>query len=81
MAGVEDQGHTMNTRLQTRSRTSTVPDASFTSVQVRSLVCRPPLLQPKLTLNPPGDRYEEEADRVAEQVMTMPEPRIQRAPT
>ncbi|EDZ67240.1 hypothetical protein NOC27_567 [Nitrosococcus oceani AFC27] len=43
-------------------------------------------LQPKLTINEPGDRYEQEADRIAAQVMTMPAqqaassapPRIQR---
>ncbi len=34
--------------------------------------------QPKLTVNQPGDRYEQEADRVAEQVMRMPEPHLQR---
>ncbi|MDX1909689.1 MAG: DUF4157 domain-containing protein [Bacteroidia bacterium] len=28
--------------------------------------------QPKLTVNQPGDRYEQEADRVADQVMRMP---------
>jgi hypothetical protein len=33
-----------------------------------------------LTVNEPGDRYEQEADRVADQVMSMPEPHtIQRA--
>lgn len=31
-------------------------------------------LQAKLTVNVPGDAYEQEADRVAEQVMRMPEP-------
>lgn len=36
-------------------------------------------LQAKLTVNRPGDLYEQEADRVAEQVMRMPEPVIQRA--
>ncbi len=35
-------------------------------------------LQPKLKVGPPGDRYEQEADRVAEQVMQMPEPSVQR---
>jgi hypothetical protein len=39
----------------------------------------PVRLQPKLKVNPPGDRFEQEADRVAEQVMRMPEPQIQRA--
>ncbi len=32
-------------------------------------------LQPKLTINTPGDQHEQEADRVAEQVVRMPEPR------
>ncbi len=35
-------------------------------------------IQPKLTINQPGDKYEQEADRVAGQVMRMPEPRLQR---
>jgi hypothetical protein len=33
-----------------------------------------PRLQTKLTVNTPGDQYEQEADRVAEQVMRMPAP-------
>jgi hypothetical protein len=36
-------------------------------------------VQTKLTVNQPGDAYEQEADRVAEQVLRMPEPRVQRA--
>ena len=37
-------------------------------------------MQAKLTINEPGDQYEQEADRVADQVMRMPEPRtVQRA--
>lgn len=32
------------------------------------------MLQTKLTVNQPGDMYEQEADRVADQVMRMPEP-------
>jgi Domain of unknown function (DUF4157)/Pretoxin HINT domain len=42
----------------------------------------PPPIQPKLTIGQPNDRYEQEADRVAAQVMRMPDPampsRIQR---
>lgn len=38
-------------------------------------------IQPKLKLGPPGDRYEQEADRVAEQVVRMPEPCPQVKPT
>ena len=33
-----------------------------------------PALQKRLTINQPGDQYEQEADRVAEQVMRMPDP-------
>ena len=32
-----------------------------------------PLIQPKLTINQPGDEYEQEADAVAEKVMRMPD--------
>lgn len=38
----------------------------------------PWMLQAKLTISQPGDRYEQEADRVANQVMRMLEPRMQR---
>lgn len=34
-------------------------------------------IQPKLAVNTPGDIYEEEADRIAEQVMRMSEPKVQ----
>ena len=37
-------------------------------------------IQAKLMVNQPGDKYEQEADRVADQVMRMPEPDIQRKP-
>lgn len=39
------------------------------------------MLQAKLKIGPPGDKYEQEADRVADAVMSMPEPKIQRKPT
>lgn len=35
-------------------------------------------LQPKLKVNAPRDQYEQEADRVADMVMRMPEPAVQR---
>jgi len=38
----------------------------------------PLFLQPKLAISQPGDPSEQEADRVAEQVMRMPEPAVQR---
>ncbi len=38
----------------------------------------PPLVQPKLKIGQPNDKYEQEADRVADEVMRMPEPKVQR---
>lgn len=38
------------------------------------------VIQPKLTIGQPNDVYEQEADKVAEQVMEMPEPAIQTKP-
>ncbi len=35
-------------------------------------------IQAKLRIGQPNDKYEQEADRVADQVMRMPEPRVQR---
>lgn len=43
---------------------------------------RPPaagVIQTKLAISEPGDEYEQEADRVSELVMRMPEPHLQRA--
>ena len=36
--------------------------------------------QAKLTIGQPNDKYEQEADRVADQVMAMPDPELQRQP-
>src|SRR4051812_23709696 len=38
------------------------------------------LLQPKLTINPRNDIYEQEADNIADQVMRMTSPAIQTKP-
>jgi len=56
-----------------------VPLRSSTPLQVRQIL-HGPHLQPKLTVGPPDDAYEREADQVADAVMRMPEPegRVQR---
>lgn len=69
-------------RIQRCSCGGTCPDCAGREEESR--------LQTKLTVGPPGDRYEREADRVAEQVMRMPDagadvttqpgPSIQRLP-
>jgi len=38
-------------------------------------------IQAKLVVGQPGDKYEQEADRVADEVMRMPEPEVQPKPT
>lgn len=38
------------------------------------------LIQPKLKIGTPGDKYEQEADRVADQVMRMPDNQIRKQP-
>ena len=42
--------------------------------QAAQRLLRDGVIQAKLTVNQPGDRFEQEADRVAEQVMRIPEP-------
>ena len=49
----------------------------FSRIPLRSTT--PLRLQAKLTVNTPGDAYEQEADRISEQVMRMSETRLQRA--
>ena len=67
------------------------PEAGLTSTASRRLghdfsriPIHPPaveVIQAKLAINQPGDQYEQEADRVAVQVMRMPEPQLQRQRT
>lgn len=52
--------------------------ASLRLAQSFLLSAYPAKVQAKLTIGQPDDKYEQEADRVAEQVMSMPEPRIRR---
>lgn len=42
--------------------------------------CFGPSLQAKLRIGPQNDKYEQEADRVADQVMRMPDPALQLKP-
>ena len=44
--------------------------------QATQRLLRDGVIQAKLTVNQPGDRFEQEADRVAEQVMRLPDPTV-----
>lgn len=56
------------------------PTGECTECQRKRLASQAPLIQAKLTIGPPNDLYEQEADRVADTVMRMPEPKVQRQP-
>ena len=71
--------HTLSKKAPGPSLTEPTPASSVThqngrqpAVWTRALPLLP--LQAKLTVNQPGDIYEQEADRVAAQVMRMPDP-------
>ena len=79
----EDRGRAMNTKPAGQNRAQTPSprlDWSFAAIPLESSPS--PFISPlsratiqrKLAVNQPGDRYEQEADRVAEQVMRMPDP-------
>jgi hypothetical protein len=68
------QRHTeANTATSEAETTAPSLDWNFSAVPVHAPV--PARLQTKLELGMPGDVHEQEADRVAEQVMRMPEPK------
>jgi len=58
--------------------TTTVPRLGHDFSRVRVHSTGPGMIQAKLKINEPGDIYEQEADRVADAVMRMPEPGVQR---
>jgi Domain of unknown function (DUF4157) len=77
--------HAVNRLLQTepadrdaRSWTHDMPRFGYDFSQIPGYPKSPARLQAKLTISSPGDLYEQEADRVSEQVMRMPEPQLQR---
>ncbi len=78
----QSQSHVGSRHQETRSNNpqTTHPNLTQSPLWTRALsqqsIAGP---QFKLTVNEPGDRYEREADRVAAQVVHMPEPGIQRA--
>lgn len=72
---LQDNAEELNAALATTASTRLAHD--FSQVPIHSEARAK--IQPKLTINTPQDIYEQEADRVADQVMRMPEPQPQRA--
>jgi hypothetical protein len=78
------------TRLSPIFPDSARPISSFTTSVIRRkalCVCGggcpgcSSIIQPKLVIGQPNDIYEQEADRVADEVVRLPEPDVQRKPT
>jgi hypothetical protein len=55
------------------------PEAKVQQAEIHRIL-RSTGTQAKLTVGQPNDKYEQEANRVADQVMAMPDPRLQRQP-
>lgn len=55
------------------------PDVKAQQADIHNIL-RSTGAQAKLTIGQPNDKYEQEADRVADQVMAMPDPKLQRQP-
>jgi len=64
--------------LEARSSTKEVTRFAHDFSQIHVHTKSPASVQAKLTVSPPRDIYEQEADRASEQVMSMPEPQLQR---
>jgi len=56
----------------------TYDDSGSYGYRHNALSSQPPLIQPRLAIGEPDDEYEREADRVADTIMRLPEPRLQR---
>jgi hypothetical protein len=74
MATADCPAHTAERQTSLIAKTSLLEPAHRPTL----VTAPPPLLQAKLSINRPGDRYEREADQVTEQVLRMPEPGVQR---
>ncbi|TFH47375.1 MAG: DUF4157 domain-containing protein [ANME-2 cluster archaeon] len=74
----DDEGVNLQRSSADQAGTTTVPrfGHDFSRVSVHSTGLG--MIQTKLEINEPGDLYEQEADRVADTVMRMPEPGVQR---
>jgi hypothetical protein len=62
--------------VATRAYMETRFGHDFSRVQVQTVA--PKQIQTKLTVNQPSDPFEQDANRIAEQVMRMPDPEVQR---
>ncbi|MBW2635956.1 MAG: DUF4157 domain-containing protein [Deltaproteobacteria bacterium] len=77
----KEQNATLNaSKKQTRPPMNTVGLDSDDHASIREILSKQ-ALQPKLKISQPNDKYEQEADRIAEMVLRMPEADVQRKPT
>jgi len=77
LSGLKDEDRTSRSLQEPGSSIPEGHNFSRVRIHPKGAVHTPPI-QTKLRINKPGDVYEEEADRVAEQVMRMEEPGVRR---
>src|SRR5215813_7160325 len=66
-----------NLAARTGSRSSVQRRQTFDFSPIPRFPGIPGVIQTKLAINRPGDEFEQEADRISERVMRMPEPQLQ----
>src|SRR6266566_4517861 len=71
--------HSRNMQSDTTTQASIEPRFGHDLSQIPIHSPAAGAIQTKLAINKPGDQYEQEADRVSEHVMRLPEPQLQRA--
>ncbi|MFL6332512.1 MAG: DUF4157 domain-containing protein [Pyrinomonadaceae bacterium] len=76
-----DRAEVLDSRPGAQTLSHSGPGVAFDFSLIPVLSGERAPLRPKLTVSAPGDAYEQEADRVSEQVMRMPKPRLQLTPT
>lgn len=80
---IEDQAAQRTLQTQPEGSKRAIPGAAFPRrhndfSQIPVHLPAAASIPVNLAINPPGDKYEQEADRMAEQVMGTPEPQFQR---
>ncbi|MEN1783514.1 MAG: DUF4157 domain-containing protein [Bacteroidota bacterium] len=84
----QQQKHVTNVQTKQDTRGQEVLEIPTTPLHFGFITDQPPILptdhgvvQPKLRVNPPNDSYEQEADRMAKKVMSMPAGNLQKSDT
>ena len=77
---MRNSGHSANSRYRPLEGNLPTTKAVCSPFDISEIgLIKNSFLQPRLKINTAGDKYEQEADRIAEQIMSMPESQVQRS--